>query len=125
MSFSGVLTTASFDVSPATYALRVATATCSDSITGLSELATHSNNNATMHDIHLNLQNSIFIAMCKCTVLFSNTLLKSKEICCTIIYFAPSCSSVHIETHVRKLLLAIYTLLSIISQSGTSDLSTD
>ena len=87
MSFSGVLTTASLDVSPATYALRV-TAACSDSITVLSELATHSNNNATMHTIHLNLQNSIFIAMCKCTVLFLNIVLKEKEIYHNI-YFAP------------------------------------
>ena len=88
MSFSGVLTTASFDASLAIYALRVAAAACSDSITGLSELATHSNNNATMHAIHLNLQNSIFIAMCKCTVLFLNIVLKEKEIYHNI-YFAP------------------------------------
>ena len=60
---------ASPDSSSAKYA-HLATADCSDSITGLSELATHSNNNATMHDIHLNLQNSIFIAMCKVTTLF-------------------------------------------------------
>ena len=87
MSFSGVLTTASLDISPATYSHRVAVA-CSDSITVLSELVTHSNNNAIMHAIHLNLQNSIFIAMCKCTVLFLNIVLKGKEIYYNI-YFAP------------------------------------
>ena len=41
-----------------------------------------------MHAIHLNLQNSIFIAMCKCTVLFLNIVLKEKEIYHNI-YFAP------------------------------------
>ena len=86
MSLSGLLIVASPNASSATYA-HSATADCSGPISGLSVPTTHSNNNATMQVIHRYLLNSIFIAMCKCTVLFLNPPLKCKEIC---YYFAPS-----------------------------------
>ena len=88
-SLSGSLRTASFDISSATYACwGVANTDCSAC---LSELTMHSNNNAGMHAIHLNLLPFVFIAMCKCTALFLiMTLDVKKYLCWPIDYFAPS-----------------------------------